>query len=123
VKSARYAGEHGADGANNALLLRNLAHVPDERRSARFTCALALARGDGTLALEVMGHAYGRILHGPRGDGDFGYDPLFLFTEPGFAQTGRGFAELAPEEKGLVSHRGRAARELARLLADLPRPA
>lgn len=122
VKSARYAGEHGADGANNVLLLRNLAQVPDERRSARFTCALALARGDGTLALEVTGHAYGRILHGPRGDGDFGYDPLFLFTEPGFAQTGRGFAELAPEEKGLVSHRGRAARELVRLLAALPHP-
>lgn len=120
VKSARYAGEHGADGSNNALLLRNLANVPDERRTARFTCALALARPDGSIALAVQGHAHGRILHGPRGDGDFGYDPLFLFTEPGFAQTGRGFAELAPDEKALISHRGRASRELAARLRAQP---
>jgi XTP/dITP diphosphohydrolase len=120
VKSARYAGEHGADGSNNALLLRNLANVPDERRTARFTCALALARPDGSIALAVQGHAHGRILHGPRGDGDFGYDPLFLFTEPGFAQTGRGFAELAPDEKAEISHRGRASRELAARLRAQP---
>lgn len=119
VKSARYAGEHGADGANNTLLLHKLADVPDERRTARFTCALALAAEDGRIVLEVQGHAYGRILHGPRGDGDFGYDPLFLFTEPGFAQTGRGFAELAPEEKAHVSHRGRASRELVARLVSL----
>ncbi len=119
VKSARYAGEHGADGANNALLLHKLAGVPDERRTARVTCALALSAEDGRIVVEVQGHAYGRILHGPRGDGDFGYDPLFLFTEPGFAQTGRGFAELAPEEKALVSHRGRASRELVARLQSL----
>jgi XTP/dITP diphosphohydrolase len=122
VKSARYAGEHGADGANNELLLRKLAGVPDERRTARFTCALALSAEDGRIIVEVQGHAYGRILHGPRGDGDFGYDPLFLFTEPGFAQTGRGFAELAPEEKAHVSHRGRASRELVARLQSLRTP-
>jgi XTP/dITP diphosphohydrolase len=108
VRSARYAGEPADDARNNARLLAELADVPDERRGARFVCALALARPDGTLALEVQGEARGRILHAPRGGGDFGYDPLFLFTEPGHPQTGRAFAELAPDEKSAVSHRGRA---------------
>lgn len=119
VLSARFAGVHGDDAANNALLLAKLADVPEARRGAQFTCALALARPDGTLALEVHGHARGRILHAPRGAGDFGYDPLFLFTEPGFAQTGKGFAELAPAEKILISHRGRALRRLLDALATL----
>src|SRR5262245_39726664 len=117
VRSARWAGEPAVDARNNAKLLRELAGVPDERRGARFVCALALARPDGTLALEVSGEARGRILDAPRGDGDFGYDPLFLFTEPGFAQTGMGFAELTGVEKSAVSHRGRALRAL---LARLP---
>lgn len=116
VHSARFAGRHGDDGANNALLLERLADVSDERRTARFVCALALARPDGTLALAVEGEARGRVLRAPRGHGDFGYDPLFLFTEPGFAQSERAFAELAPDEKHAVSHRGRALRELARTL-------
>ncbi len=119
VLSARFAGVHGDDAANNALLLAKLADVPDAKRTANFTCALALARPDGSLALEVEARANGRILFAPRGDGDFGYDPLFLFTEEGFAQTGRGFAELAPDEKGEVSHRGRALRELVTHLASL----
>ena len=123
VRSARYAGEPSDDGRNNARLLAELADLPDERRGARFVCALALARPDGTRALEVAGEARGRILTAPRGDGDFGYDPLFLFTEPGFAQTGRGFAELTGAEKSAVSHRGRALRALAErlpaLLADM----
>ena len=119
VRSARYAGEPSDDGRNNARLLRELAAVPDERRGARFVCALALARPDGTLALAVEGTARGRILRAPRGDGDFGYDPLFLFTEPGFPQTGRGFAELSAAEKAEVSHRGRALRELAATLPGL----
>lgn len=119
VLSARFAGVHGDDAANNRLLLERLASVPDERRSARFTCALALARPDGSLALEVQGHAHGRILHAPRGDGDFGYDPLFLFTEPGFEQSGKGFAELGPAEKLAISHRGRALRKLLEQLAAL----
>jgi len=90
--------------------------VPLHKRGARFVCALALARPDGTLALEVSGSARGRILNERRGERDFGYDPYFLFTEEGFAETGRGFAELTPEEKLRVSHRGRALRELARRL-------
>lgn len=112
VFSARFAGEPPDDAANNALLLEKLAGVADEERGARFVCALCLAHPDGSVAAEIQGTAGGRILHGPRGDGDFGYDPLFLFTEPGFPQTGRGFAELSPAEKAEVSHRGRALRAL-----------
>lgn len=116
VRSARYAGEPAADARNNAKLLEDLAGLPRDRRAARFVCALALARPDGTLALEVEGEARGRILPAPRGSGDFGYDPLFLFTEPGFQQSGRGFAELSAAEKAAVSHRGRALKRLAELL-------
>ena len=116
VLSARFAGRHGDDPANNALLLERLEGVGDARRGARFFCALALARPDGTLALEVQGEARGRILRAGRGQGGFGYDPLFLFTEEGYAQTGVGFAELSSAEKAEVSHRGRALRELVRCL-------
>jgi len=121
VLSARFAGVHGDDAANNALLLQKLAGVPPERRGARFVCALALARPDGSIALQVQGTARGRILERPRGTRDFGYDPLFLFTEPGCAQSERGFAELEPEEKAEVSHRGRALREFARRLPGVLR--
>jgi len=119
VQSARFAGKHGDDAANNALLLAKLTGVPEELRGAQFVCALALARPDGGIALEVEGRARGRILTAPRGDGDFGYDPLFFFSEPGFAQIGRGFAELGHDEKALVSHRGRALRELIARLPEL----
>lgn len=112
VRSARYAGIHGDDAANNARLLADLAGVPPQRRGARFVCALALARPDGSLALSVEGSVRGRILEAPRGTRDFGYDPLFCFEEPGHALDGRGFAELEPEAKASVSHRGRALRAL-----------
>ncbi|MFN0007158.1 MAG: non-canonical purine NTP pyrophosphatase [Planctomycetota bacterium] len=123
VLSARWAGTHGDDAANNRLLAKRMTGVPLHRRGARFVCALALARPDGSIALEVSGSARGRILNTPRGDRDFGYDPYFLFTEDGFAQTGRGFAELTPEEKLQVSHRGRALRDLARRIAGVLREA
>jgi XTP/dITP diphosphohydrolase len=119
VLSARFAGAHGDDEANNALLLERLRGIQEGGRGARFVCALALARPDGSPAAEIEGTARGRILTEPRGTHDFGYDPLFLFTEPGFAESNRGFAELDPDEKARVSHRGRALRELARLLPDL----
>ena len=119
VRSARFAGRHGDDAANNALLLERLAGLPPERRGARFVCALALARPDGELALEVEGRVDGRILEGARGTGGFGYDPLFLFTEAGFEETGRPFGELEPAAKARVSHRGRALRELARRLPEV----
>jgi len=119
VRSARFAGSHGDDAANNALLLERLEGVADSGRGARFVCALALARPDGELALEVQGEARGRILDRPRGAGGFGYDPLFLFTEEGHPQTGKGFAELSSAEKSEVSHRGRALRELVRQLPSV----
>jgi XTP/dITP diphosphohydrolase len=121
VLSARFAGAHGDDDANNRKLLAELEGLPAFLRGARFTCALALARPDATLAATIVAHAHGRILHAARGTHDFGYDPLFELTEPGHPQTGRAFAELAPEEKGEVSHRGRALRELARRLPGLLR--
>jgi XTP/dITP diphosphohydrolase len=119
VLSARFAGSHGDDRANNALLLERLEGVDDAARGARFVCALALARPDGSLALEVQGQVRGHILREPRGAGGFGYDPLFLFTEEGHAQTGKGFAELSGPEKAEVSHRGRALRELVRRLPSV----
>ena len=120
VLSARYAGEHGDDAANNAKLLRELSGVSTEARGARFVCALCLCQPDGTPVIEVFGDAHGRILEEAKGTRDFGYDPLFLFTEPGFAETNRGFAELEPSEKSAISHRGRALQKLAAALSGLP---
>jgi XTP/dITP diphosphohydrolase len=116
VHSARFAGTHGDDAANNALLLEKLDGVPDTERGARFVCALALARPDGSLALEVGGEARGRMLTAPRGTSGFGYDPLFLFTEGGFPESGRSFAELSGAQKANVSHRARALQELVQHL-------
>lgn len=117
VHSARFAGTHGDDVANNRRLLADLADIPSERRGARFVCAVAFAGPDGATEAVFEGEVHGRILDAPRGDGGFGYDPLFLFTEPGHPQTGCGFAELSPAEKADVSHRGRALRRLAKHLA------
>lgn len=113
VHSARYAGPERSDAANNAKLLAELAAVPDERRTARFRCALALALPDGQL-LTVEGTCEGRILREPRGAGGFGYDPLFLVGD-----TGRTLAEMELDEKNRVSHRGRALRAL---IDRLPHP-
>jgi XTP/dITP diphosphohydrolase len=108
VISARYAAgpEHpnATDADNNAKLLRELENLPDAQRSARFVCLIALAASGETLAT-FRGEAPGQILHNPRGTGGFGYDPLFFF--PSLNKT---FAELRPEEKSLVSHRGQAFR-------------
>ena len=119
VHSARYAGTHGDDAANNRKLLDALAGRPAEERSARFVCALALAAPDGAVVAELFGETHGRILESPRGSGGFGYDPLFLFTEPGHAATDRCFAELEGPEKAAVSHRGRALSALAERLPSL----
>ncbi|QDV05488.1 Non-canonical purine NTP pyrophosphatase [Planctomycetes bacterium Poly30] len=120
VYSARYAGVHGDDEANNARLLKELSAVPDEDRGASFVCALALARPDsGEIAYETEGRTFGEILREAQGEGGFGYDPLFRFTEPGFPVTGMVFARLRAEEKASVSHRGRALRALEPALADL----
>ena len=112
VRSARYAGADASDEDRYRLLLRNLAGVPDGQRGARFVCVVALALPDGTLAT-ARGTVEGRILHEPRGEGGFGYDPVFWVTE-----MGRTMAELAPEDKNRVSHRGRA---VAAIRPDLGR--
>lgn len=100
VRSARYAGRDGDASANNALLLRNLSGVADRR--ARFTCAIVLVAPDG-MEHEVEGHCPGHIAETPSGAGGFGYDPLFV--PDGYD---RSFAELSPDEKNAISHRGRA---------------
>jgi len=106
VISARYAAETGSenssDAANNAKLLRELQSVPEGKRTARFVCVIAAARNGNTVAT-FRGEAAGRVLCQPRGHGGFGYDPLFYFPD-----LKRTFAELTPEEKAQVSHRGQA---------------
>lgn len=100
VFSARYAGRHGDDAANNRKLLKDLEGVAD--RGAQFRCAMALASPDGRL-WHVEGICRGRILNEVRGAGGFGYDPLFV--PEGHSAT---FAELAGKDKNRISHRGRA---------------
>lgn len=106
VRSARFAttSEHGNsdDRANNSLLLSKMQHVPDPQRGAQFVCVISIAR-DGKEIANFRGQAQGRLLRELRGSGGFGYDPLFLFPE-----LGKTFAELSPEEKAKVSHRGKA---------------
>lgn len=116
VRSARYAAPdlhnkepHAADSntddeANNARVLRQLAKLPPEKRTARFVCVLAAARDGQTLAT-FRGTAEGVILDAPRGANGFGYDPLFYFP-----QISKTFAELTAEEKSKYSHRGAAFR-------------
>lgn len=113
VLSARWSGRHGDDDANTALLLGQLADVPDPRRGAAFVSACALAiPGQDTVV--VRGKWRGRIVREPRGDNGFGYDPVF---EPeGDRRTS---AELSPQEKDAASHRGLALAQLVPALAAL----
>lgn len=108
VYSARYAGAHGDDAANNALLLKNMEQVVDGQRGARFVCCVVLASPDGT-ELYAEGDSAGEILRVPRGRGGFGYDPLFFV--PRFQKT---YAELTAEEKNGISHRAQALSKLKR---------
>ena len=110
VRSARYAGVHGDDKANNDLLRRHLAGYEKPWR-ARFVCAMALAR-PGRETLIVEGSVPGEIIDEQRGAGGFGYDPLFLH------ESGETFAEMAEEAKNEISHRARAARALLEALAQ-----
>ncbi len=116
VKSARWAAMHNAgsgDLANNALLLKQIAHVPEAERTARFVCVLALADPMGRVVLTARDTVEGRILHGPRGSNGFGYDPLFYIES--FART---TAELRPVEKHAISHRGKALKQLKQMIED-----
>lgn len=106
VNSARFAGPEQDPAANNAKLIAELRGVPAEQRTARFRCALALADGSGVLA-SASGVFEGVIIDRPRGTNGFGYDPHFLV--PNFGLTA---AELLPEHKNDISHRGQALRAI-----------
>lgn len=112
VLSARWSGKHGDDAANTALLLGQLADVPDDRRGAAFVSACALVSATGSTV--VRGEWPGAVAREPRGDGGFGYDPVFV--PEGSAVTA---AELSPAEKDAASHRGRALALLVPALREL----
>jgi XTP/dITP diphosphohydrolase len=106
IFSARWAGRHGDDQANLELLLGQLADVKDEHRGAAFVCAAVLALPDGTVVSEE-GRMPGTIAREPKGTNGFGYDPILVVQGDG-----RHAAELTPEEKNAISHRGKAFRAM-----------
>jgi XTP/dITP diphosphohydrolase len=115
VLSARWSGRHGDDDANTALLLGQLADVPDERRGAAFVCAAALVTPDG--AERVLERRWrGSVIREKRGANGFGYDPVFV--PDGLEVTS---AELSPDEKDARSHRGQAFAALVPILAEVLR--
>lgn len=117
VFSARWSGRHGDDRANLELLLAQLADVPDEHRGAAFVCAAALVTPDGFEQVET-GELRGRLAREPRGTGGFGYDPVLVpDAQPPRADRPLTSAELTPEEKNAISHRGVAFRALAPVVA------
>ncbi len=115
VLSARWSGSHGDDAANTALLLAQLQDVPDDRRGGAFVSACALASEAGEVV--VRGEWPGSIVREPRGDGGFGYDPVFLPSG-----SDRTAAQLSPDEKDAASHRGRALALLVPALRELVDP-
>ena len=113
ILSARWAGSHGDDAANLALVLTQITDVPSQRRGAAFHCAAAVATPEGDERV-VEGVLTGSLADAPRGENGFGYDPIFVPT--GYVLT---TAELTPQEKDAISHRGQAFRALVPLLRDL----
>ena len=113
VLSARWSGKHGDDAANLRLLLAQLTDVPDERRGAQFVCAAALVLPGGREHVSE-GLVSGRLIREPRGQNGFGYDPIFV---PGSADITT--AEMDPADKDRISHRGKALRGLAPVIAAL----
>ena len=123
VRTRRFAGENATDEDNNVRLLADLAGLPLERRTARYRCALGLALPEtagprGGLPVRfARGTLEGRIALSPRGGGGFGYDPIFEpSVEP---RGGRTLGQWTSEAKNRISHRGRAARRMHRILAGL----
>lgn len=116
VYSARYAGEGHDDSANKAKLLRELEGVADEDRTAHFVCAIACVFPEpyGISPIVCEGRCDGIITREERGEGGFGYDPLFYVPSEG-----KTFAEIPPERKNEISHRGRALRSFAEAIAPL----
>ena len=121
IFSARWAGRHGNDRRNLELLLNQLADVKDEHRGARFVCAMALVLPDGTQTVR-LGAMPGTLAREPRGTNGFGYDPILVpDSQPGGG--GLTSAELSPQEKNTISHRGAATRAMVEaLLATLTSP-
>jgi XTP/dITP diphosphohydrolase len=115
IFSARWAGRHGDDPANLALLLAQLGDIEDPHRAAHFACAAALALPDGTERV-AEGRLRGTLRHTPTGTNGFGYDPIL--QPDGDTRT---CAELTPDEKNAISHRGKAFRALAASVAELVR--
>lgn len=114
VHSARWAEMNHAgkgDADNNALLLRQIADVPDDRRTGRFVCVLALSDPAGNVVLTARDSVEGVMLRAPRGSNGFGYDPLFFIAE-----MARTTAELDPADKHRISHRGKALRRMRALM-------
>jgi XTP/dITP diphosphohydrolase len=114
IYSARYAGPEATDPRNNALLLEQLAGVPDSQRTAHYVCHAALADPTGEIRARSEAICRGRIAHEPRGNHGFGYDPLFEILE-----LHRTFGELGPAVKAVLSHRARALRGLVAQLRVL----
>ncbi len=113
IYSARYAGAGGDDAANNEKLLEALKEVPENERTARFQCVMVYLRhAEDPTPIICQGTWEGRILFQPQGDNGFGYDPVFFVPEEGCSS-----AELAPEVKNRLSHRGQALRKLLQALS------
>ncbi len=110
VYSARYMGEDTPYSVKNANLIKQLEGVPDEKRTARFVCVIAAVFPDGS-SYTTRATIEGRIGYEERGQNGFGYDPIFFLPEYGMYS-----AELAPEEKNRISHRGKALEEMKRVL-------
>lgn len=109
VYSARYGGEGYDDEGRVELLLKNMRDIPDEKRTARFVCAITMVSDDGIIT--AKGECEGRINHAPVGENGFGYDPVFYMEE-----YGKTTAQMTPDEKNAVSHRGKALRIFAEKL-------
>jgi XTP/dITP diphosphohydrolase len=114
IRSARYAGVGASDDDNLRLLLNNLQELPESRRGARFVCLMVyMSHPKDARPLVGEGIWRGRISHAPRGDGGFGYDPVFFVVDRGCTS-----AELAPEDKNRISHRARAMQALLARLGE-----
>jgi len=113
VQSARYGGDGASDADRRKLLLKELKGRPPAYRKAKFVCVMALASPDGTVHL-AQGECPGRIASEERGEGGFGYDPIFLFPD-----LRRTLAELSIAEKNRISHRARAAQKMVAILRSV----
>ncbi|HXS01188.1 MAG TPA: RdgB/HAM1 family non-canonical purine NTP pyrophosphatase [Pyrinomonadaceae bacterium] len=117
VFSARYAGDNASDADRRALLLSELAKIPNANRRARFVSVVAISDAKGSVLNVSEGICEGTIIFSPRGDGGFGYDPLFV--PDGYNQT---FAELSEDVKNRISHRARALMKTRDFLSQLDHP-